>query len=139
MKGMKAVVALLLSVLALCPYVRSANVIHMSISRSNPDLNVLSRDLYGNVLRRDTVTSDLFNNMTDGSGYLVNVNVGTPGQALSLIIDTGSSDTFVLAQNDDQCNNREIIYKYGPCVGGTCGSYLGHFLYGLISTDMLHS
>lgn len=78
-----------------------------TISRSNPDLNILSRDLNGNVLTRATVTSDLFNNMTGGSGYLVNVNVGTPGQALSLIINTGSSDSFVLAQIDDQYNDPE--------------------------------
>jgi hypothetical protein len=139
MNGMKAVVALLLSFLALYPYVLSANVIHMTTSRNNPDLNVLSCDLYGDVLRRATVTSDLFNNMTGGSGYLANVNVGTPGQALSLIIDTGSSDTFVLSQINDQCNNPEIIYKYGPCFGGTCESYLGLILWWLISTDMLHS
>jgi hypothetical protein len=136
---MKAAVTLLLSFLALCPYVLSANVIHMTISRNNPDLNVISRDLYSDVLRRATVTSNLFNNMTGGSGYLANVNVGTPGQPLSLIIDTGSSDTFVLSQIDDQCNNLEIIYKYVPCVGGTCGSYLGLFLWLLVSTDVLHS
>jgi hypothetical protein len=127
MKSITAAVASLLSFLALCPYVLSANVIHMAISRSNQNLNVLSRDLNGNVFTRDTVISDLFNNLTDGSGYLASVSVGTPGQALSLLIDTGSSDTFVLANIDDQCNNPEIMYKYGPCIGGTCRSRLRHF------------
>lgn len=124
MQGTKAAVALLLSLLTWCRYALAANVIHMTISRSNPDLNVLSRVLNDNVLTRATVASDLFNNLTDGADYIVNVNVGTPGQAISLAIDTGSSDTFVLAQTDDQCTNPEVIYTYGPCFGGTCGSYL---------------
>ncbi len=114
---------LLLSFLVLCRYALAVNVLHMTMSRSNPGANVLSRDLNGNVLTRATVTSDLFNNMTGESGYLVNVNVGTPGQTVSLIIDTGSSDTFVLAQIDDRCNDPGLIDNYGPCIGGTCGSH----------------
>jgi hypothetical protein len=127
MKGIKALVAFLLSLIALCRCALAANVIHMPISRSNLDLNVLRRNLASNVLRRTTVSSDLYSNMTDGAGYLVEVNVGTPGQVLSLIIDTGSSDTFVLAKTDDQCNDPVISYTYGACIGGTCGLYSGLF------------
>jgi hypothetical protein len=90
MKSITAAGVLLLSFLALCPYVLGANVVHIPISGSNPDLNILMRGLNGNVITRATVISDLSNNMTGGSGYLVDVNVGTPEQALSLIIDTGA-------------------------------------------------
>jgi hypothetical protein len=43
----------------------------------------------------------------------------------SLIIDTGSSDTFVLAQIDNQCRNPEITYTYDHALA----ELVGHILY----------
>lgn len=120
MEGQQRAMTLLLSLFTLCCYALAANVVHMPMSRSGPDLKVMRRGLNGNLFGRSTLPSDLFNNMTGGAGYLVEVNVGSPGQAVSLIVDTGSSDTFVLAKTDDQCDDPAIIYVYGGCIGGTC-------------------
>jgi hypothetical protein len=67
---------------------------------------------------RDSFTASLINNVTAGS-YLISTTVGTPGQAINLVIDTGSSDVFVLSNTANQCTNRRLEYENGPCVGGT--------------------
>lgn len=51
---------------------------------------------------------------------MANVTVGSPGQQVSLVIDTGSSDVFVLAKTADQCTQARLAAQDGPCVGGTC-------------------
>jgi hypothetical protein len=48
----------------------------------------------------------------DGSEYYVNFTVGTPGQLQTVLIDTGSSNTFVFAPNASFC-------KTSGCDGGT--------------------
>ena len=58
--------------------------------------------------RRRQLSVDLENNET---GYLVDLEVGTPGQSVTLSIDTGSSDIWVFAP--EGCDN---------CNGGTCKS-----------------
>lgn len=104
------------------PSTPAANVLRMTISKSHLELDVLGYDLGANLLNRATITETIFNNMTGVAAYLANIKVGSPGQAISLVIDTGSSDTFVLAITNDQCTDSEVIYNYGPCIGGTCRS-----------------
>jgi hypothetical protein len=48
----------------------------------------------------------------DGFEYYVNFTVGTPGQLQKVLIDTGSSNTFVLASNSSFCET-------SGCDGGT--------------------
>jgi hypothetical protein len=48
----------------------------------------------------------------DGFMYYANITVGTPGQSQTLLIDTGSSNTFVFASNASLCET-------SGCDGGT--------------------
>lgn len=52
---------------------------------------------------------------TEGTQYFVNLTVGTPGQPQTLLIDTGSSNTFLLASNASFCDTSN-------CAGGTFNS-----------------
>lgn len=83
-----------------------AGVVQLDIARrGTPDL--LSR-------RSDTFTSNLMNNVSAGA-YVTTVEVGTPPQAVTLQLDTGSSDTWVAASNASVCSN-------GGCFYGSCES-----------------
>lgn len=99
----------------------AANVVQMTITKANPDVDVLRQDLseFADEVAHATIQEGLANNITRGS-YMADVTVGTPGQKFSLVIDTGSSDVFVLAKTADQCNNLRLQYSYGSCYGGTC-------------------
>lgn len=52
---------------------------------------------------------------TEGTQYFVNLTAGTPGQPQTLLVDTGSSNTFLFASNTSFCNTSN-------CVGGTFNS-----------------
>jgi hypothetical protein len=47
--------------------------------------------------------------------YFLNITVGTPGQSLSVQLDTGSADLWFPAANSEACNNQPEVY----CPGGT--------------------
>ncbi|KAK2623820.1 hypothetical protein QTJ16_007001 [Diplocarpon rosae] len=72
-------------------------------------------DQQGLFERADAVRADLTNARTQGL-YFANVSVGTPGQALQLQIDTGSSDVWVPAAEAELCGNK----KEGGCPNGKC-------------------
>ena len=101
----------------------SANTIHMNIAR---DPAVQAAQLEANYLRSrglsrragsGTVTESLTNDEQLGL-YAANVTVGTPGQKLSLQIDTGSSDVWVPLAGSAICN--APVEQGGGCPGGTC-------------------
>lgn len=52
--------------------------------------------------RSGTITESLVNNVTAGS-YIATVHVGTPPQTMSLVLDTGSSDVWVVSSTADVC------------------------------------
>lgn len=99
----------------------AANTIHMNIARDPAVQEAQLRNSYLRnraLSRRDnTITEALTNEEQDGL-YAANVTVGTPGQKLSLQIDTGSSDVWVPVAGSAVCN--EPIEEGGGCPGGTC-------------------
>lgn len=63
--------------------------------------------------------------------YVVNATVGTPGQPVSLVLSSSSSDTWVLDAESSQCNSYYSSYyssydddTYGSddesCIWGSC-------------------
>lgn len=103
-----------ISLLALSSYAAALNVVSVSIQKvSNTEL--IRRGLSP----RATITESILNNASGGS-YMANVNIGTPPQAISLVIDTGSSDVFSLSYQADECTNARLAAKYGGCTGGLC-------------------
>ncbi|EFX02017.1 aspartic-type endopeptidase [Grosmannia clavigera kw1407] len=63
-----------------------------------------------------TYVETLVNNVTGGS-YYASVSVGTPAQAQTVVVDTGSSDLWVVASNADLCTNQKMQAEYGQhCV-----------------------
>lgn len=68
------------------------------------------------ITKRDT-TLDLtaLNNVT-GGGYYAEFGIGTPGQKLSFLLDTGSSDTWVNSVDTDLCNSVSLQEENGYCM-----------------------
>ncbi|RYP60819.1 hypothetical protein DL770_009924 [Monosporascus sp. CRB-9-2] len=63
-------------------------------------------------LHKRAILQELHNNLT-GGGYYAEVSVGTPPQIVNLIVDTGSSDVWVLDSNADLCTSRSMQDEYG--------------------------
>lgn len=78
-------------------------VLHMPMAR-NPNANPLAK--------RDSASVTVTNAMSEGI-YFVNATVGTPGQLVQLVLDTGSSDVWFFGPNS--CDA-----KTSDCLGGTC-------------------
>lgn len=62
--------------------------------------------------KRDTATSVVVNNIT-GGGYYIDVEVGTPGQKQTMVLDTGSSDAWIVDSDADLCSDRSLQKVYG--------------------------
>lgn len=104
-----------------------ANTVQMSIAKNHANeaeqlqrrQQHLQRRGMGEAMRveerADTVTANLGNAVTSGL-YYANVTVGTPAQALSLQIDTGSSDVWVPSSSASICEDT----RDGGCPGGSC-------------------
>lgn len=67
--------------------------------------------------RASTLSASLTNAEVQGL-YYANVTIGTPGQALALQIDTGSSDVWVPDSTASLCSNAQA----GGCPDGECES-----------------
>jgi hypothetical protein len=78
-------------------------VLHMPMAR-NPNANPLAK--------RDSASVTVTNALSEGI-YFVNATVGTPGQLVQLVLDTGSSDVWFFGP--DSCDA-----KTADCLGGTC-------------------
>lgn len=86
----------------------------MSIGKARGIPNLRKRTLSP----RATITESLANNFTGGD-YIAQVSVGTPSQTLTLAIDTGSSDVWMLSSTADLCTDPELQDYYGT---GGCAS-----------------
>lgn len=69
--------------------------------------------------KRASLTESLVNNITNG-GYYASVSVGTPGQDVTLVLDTGSSDAFVLSSGADLCTEKKLQVYYDTTCDTTC-------------------
>ncbi|KAJ4254320.1 hypothetical protein NW762_009912 [Fusarium torreyae] len=65
--------------------------------------------------KRDTLDLDALNNVT-GGGYYAEFQVGTPGQNISFLLDTGSSDTWVNSDDTDLCSSASLQSENGYCM-----------------------
>ncbi|KAF3765028.1 acid protease [Cryphonectria parasitica EP155] len=81
-----------------------ADVVTIPVARS-PAKSVQKRN--PRLSKRATLTESLVNNITEG-GYYATVSVGTPGQTLTMVLDTGSSDAFVISADADLCTEKKL-------------------------------
>lgn len=105
-----ALLALLLAATA------AGNVLRIPVARNSPG-TVTRR--HRRLSRRATFTESLANNIT-GGGYYASVSVGTPGQDIDMILDTGSSDAFIVAAGADLCESPRLQLIYQTSCGQTC-------------------
>ncbi|POS79998.1 acid protease [Diaporthe helianthi] len=106
-----ALLALLLAVTA------SAKVVRIPVARNSPGATV-SRRHHPRLTPRASFTESLVNNIT-GGGYYASVSVGTPGQDIDMILDTGSSDAFIVAAGADLCQSPRLQLIYQTQCGQT--------------------
>ncbi|KAJ7267220.1 aspartic peptidase domain-containing protein [Mycena rebaudengoi] len=124
------ITSLLLTVL-LCPILISvfcvADPIHLPISRRSTHLWTpadhfaaaeRARARYGfasgtnkTLGRRATTVNLEIGNQHADAGYFAAIQIGTPGQSFNVILDTGSSDLFVL---DSSCNACDPSTSFDP-------------------------
>lgn len=73
-------------------------------------------DLPLTITKRDnTLNLDAINNIT-GGGYYAEFDIGTPGQKIGFLLDTGSSDTWVNSVDTDLCNSISLQATNGFCM-----------------------
>ncbi|KAK3354900.1 aspartic peptidase domain-containing protein [Neurospora tetraspora] len=104
---MKSTLATLLALASAA--VAENGVLNFPLNRGMPHFRV------GNVrqnVKRDTYSQALINNITGGA-YYAEVTVGTPGQKVSVVLDTGSSDLWVVSYKADLCTDSSIQRKSG--------------------------
>lgn len=94
----------------------SANVLRIPVARNSPGA-VTRRN--PRLSKRASFTESLVNNIT-GGGYYASVSVGTPGQDINMVLDTGSSDAFIVASGADLCESPRLQLIYQTTCGQTC-------------------
>ncbi|PQE05987.1 aspartic-type endopeptidase protein [Rutstroemia sp. NJR-2017a BBW] len=77
---------------------------------------------------RATIYASLLNNITAG-GYVASVTVGTPPQNIDLVIQTTSSDTWLLDSTADLCTQSSLQTHYGDGCKTPSSSSLSNDLY----------
>lgn len=95
----------------------SADVLRVPVARISPGA-VTRRDPHHRLGKRASYTESLVNNIT-GGGYYASVTVGTPGQDVDMVLDTGSSDAFLIAQYANLCESRVLQAYYETTCGQT--------------------
>jgi hypothetical protein len=90
----------------------SQNVVQFDVTKGVPGIRV------GHMppLARRGGFSEEISNIIAGGGYFVQVKVGTPPQNLTMLLDTGSSDTWVLGHDSDLCSVRDSHLSARRCV-----------------------
>ena len=107
--------SVLFALLVAAQHVEAAKVLSFAFERSAASLPHLLR-------RRDAGSksfTEVINNIGAGNGYTANISVGTPPQPLTLGIDTGSTDTWVLSTTANICLSETLIKEGVTCAHGT--------------------
>lgn len=99
----------------------AANVVEIGINRIRPGQPGLANTLRRRASSPSTYIETLVNNVT-GGGYYASVTVGTPPQPQVLVIDTGSSDIWVVASDADLCTSSRLQEEYGDSCSDTYDS-----------------
>jgi hypothetical protein len=107
-----------LGALALATSASAQNVVQFDIRRGLPGQFRVGTPATGFLSRRDAHAATIANNIT-GGGYYVDVEVGTPGQPITMVLDTGSSDAWIVSYQADLCTSRSLQNKYGDSCGPT--------------------
>lgn len=111
----------------------AANVVEIGINRIRPGQPGLANTLRSRASSPNTYIETLVNNVT-GGGYYASIDVGTPPQPQVLVIDTGSSDVWVVASDADLCTSSLLQRKYGDTCSDTYDSSKSS-TYKLVSSD----
>jgi len=106
------------AILAVASMAAAKNTFKVPIIRQGPGRGGVSRRS-PHLTPRATNTEVLVNNIT-GGGYYASVEVGTPGQPIEMVLDTGSSDAFIIASNADLCTSARLQRYYGETCDDTC-------------------
>ncbi|KAK3336636.1 aspartic peptidase domain-containing protein [Cercophora scortea] len=93
----------------------AAQHVQFSLNRGIPGLRLGSPSPLS---RRQAYTEILANNITGGL-YFIDVEVGTPGQTVTLALDTGSSDAWLVAPNADLCTSKALQGYYADSCSPT--------------------
>jgi hypothetical protein len=104
----------------------AAGVVPMSIQHTGRSKLPLHR-------RSDTYTETITNNISYG-GYFASISVGTPSQIQDVLLDTGSSDTWLLNSDASLCSGSDststssgtsatTTSDSGPGSGGSGGGF----------------
>jgi hypothetical protein len=97
--------------IAAAAFTSAQKVVPLTFSRGDPRHNTLHKRSGGG----GTYSQELNNNLT-GGGYYADVALGSPPQPVTLILDTGSSDVWVLDSDADLCQSQKLQYFYGACL-----------------------
>ena len=109
--------------LTAAPMAAAQRVVSMSVGKTSkpqpPPSRLRPRFSLRGRADDDPILQDLHNNLT-GGGYYADVSLGTPSQSVSLILDTGSSDVWVLDSNANLCTSSRMQATYGGGCIATC-------------------
>lgn len=91
----------------------SASVVSMEVMRTF--------EMQGGLSKRSTFVETLANNITGGA-YYIDVTVGTPGAPARMVLDTGSSDAWIVSHTADLCTSRSLQMIHGDTCATTYDS-----------------
>lgn len=103
------------ALLALASGASSQNVVQFNVTKGLPGIHVGAGP---SLSRRATYSEELINHIA-GGGYFAQVKVGTPGQVITMLLDTGSSDAWVLSHEADLCTDEDLQDLYGMTCADT--------------------
>ncbi|CAK7270808.1 hypothetical protein SEPCBS57363_004292 [Sporothrix epigloea] len=109
---------LVITSLATFTTVAMANVVEIGINKIRPKHPGYLPGKLRDRASTGSYIESLANNVT-GGGYYASVEVGTPGQTQVLVVDTGSSDVWVVASDANLCTNSRLQREYGDTCSDT--------------------